>query len=73
MKLSTFVAGLVLVWSIEAGPLPLRNAPHFSHNATLHRRNNINEYGGCDTQYPLGKGKDIVYTAYQVRKSPDYY
>jgi hypothetical protein len=66
MKLLTLIASFVLIYNIEAGPLPLRNAPHFSHNATLHRRNNINEYGGCDKQYTLGKGKDIVYQAYQV-------
>lgn len=66
MLLSKFLLGLGLLPLLDAAALPLQHPKvHVSHNATLHRRNNINKYGGCDKKYTNGKGKDIVYTAYQ--------
>jgi len=67
MLLSHLVLSFGLLCVIDAATLPMNlHIPiHFSHNATLHRRNNINKYGGCDKQYDNGKGKDIVYQAYQ--------
>ncbi|EPE29296.1 SGNH hydrolase [Glarea lozoyensis ATCC 20868] len=48
------------------GTIRVQDRPTFSHNATLHRRNNINKYGGCDKMYKDGKskGKDIVKQGY---------
>jgi hypothetical protein len=65
MLLSQLVLSFGLFSVIDAATLPLNTPIHFSHNATLHRRNNISKYDGCDKQYANGKGKDIVYQAYQ--------
>ncbi|RDL35318.1 SGNH hydrolase [Venustampulla echinocandica] len=46
--------------------IKVHDRPSFPHNATLHRRANINKYGGCDKLYKNGKskGKDIVKQGY---------
>jgi hypothetical protein len=56
--------GLLLV-IIDAATLLIKTPVQFQHNTTLHRRNNINKYGGCDKKYTAGSGKDLVYKAYQ--------
>jgi hypothetical protein len=54
-----------IVPTIHATRVNFDRHPAFQHNATLHRRNNINKYGGCNKVYDEGKGRDIVYQAYQ--------
>jgi hypothetical protein len=63
--LSLIPLGLWLADAVHAIPVADPDPPAFRHNSTLHRRNNINKYGGCDKAYDNGKGRDIVYRAYQ--------
>jgi hypothetical protein len=75
LLLPFITCGLWLGQFINATFLDTPGSPHMRHNATLHRRNNINKYGGCDKLYedpdsgstdpPKLKGRDIVNKAYQ--------
>jgi hypothetical protein len=71
LLLPFITCGIWLAQFIDAASLDLQSPPHMRHNATLHRCNNINKYGGCDKMYdnPDGDGekssKDLVYRGYQ--------
>jgi hypothetical protein len=54
------------------GAIKIQDHTAVAHNATLHRRNNINKYGGCKKKYKHGKdgktestGRDIVDSGYK--------
>jgi hypothetical protein len=66
--ISFFMLGLLLACIFclsDAARINIQDQPVVPHNATLHRRNNINKYGGCDKVYAAGKGKDLVKQAYK--------
>ncbi|KAG4436760.1 hypothetical protein IFR05_007757 [Cadophora sp. M221] len=55
----------VIVQGVTLPIFPTVAPVEFQHNATLHRRNNINKYGGCGKMYGTSSGKDLVNRAYK--------
>ena len=56
-----FLLGFFCLFSVlSATKIKVQDRPAVPHNATLHRRNDFNKYGGCNKQYAAGIGKQIV-------------
>jgi hypothetical protein len=73
--LSLLICSLWLASVIDADSLNIQSPSHLHYKGKLHRRNNIDKFGGCDKEYDdpdsgasnpeKRKGKDLVKWAYE--------